>query len=106
MIIRNLLIALAGCALLALAFVGFLVPILPGFLFLIPALLCFVAVSPALGRWLDRNPVWRTGHAKWRRGAGLPLGRRIKLMFWLGADASLRAAHSALSSRYQPAPRR
>ena len=104
MIIRKLLTALAGCALLAFAFVGFLVPILPGLVFLIPALLCFVAISPALGRWLDRNPVWRTGHAKWRRGAGLPLGRRIKLMFWLGADASLRAARSALSSRNQPAP--
>ena len=99
MIIRNLLTAVVGCAFLALAFVGFLVPFLPGFLFLIPALLCFVAISPAFGRWLDRHPMWRAGHAKWRRGAGLPLGHRIKLMFWLGADATLRAARSASSAR-------
>jgi uncharacterized membrane protein YbaN (DUF454 family) len=106
MIIRILLTVVAGCAFLALALVGFVVPILPGFVFLIPALLCFAAVSPTFGRWLDRNRVWRTVHAKWRRGAGLPLGHRIKLMFWLGADATLRAAHSAASSRRPPARRR
>lgn len=94
MIIRKLLIAIAGCALLGLAFIGFLVPILPGFVFLIAALLCFAAISPPLRRWLDRNPTWRAGHAKWRRGSGLPLGHRIRLMFWLGADAAFRAAQS------------
>ena len=94
MIIRNLLIAAAGCAFLVLALVGFMIPILPGFVFLIPALLCFATVSATLRRQLERNATWRTCHAKWRRGSGLPLGHRIRLMFWLGVDAALRAAQS------------
>lgn len=92
MFIRNLVTALAGCALLALAFVGFILPILPGFLFLVLALVCFAAVSPSLKRRLDRHPTWRAWHSNWRRGSSLPLGDRVKLMFWMGADATVRAA--------------
>jgi uncharacterized membrane protein YbaN (DUF454 family) len=91
MVIRNLLTTLAGCALLVLAFIGFLVPILPGFLFLILALFCFAAVSPRLQRRLERNPTLHAWQTTWRRGSRLPLGQRIKLSFWMAADALLRA---------------
>lgn len=91
MLIRNAITAIVGLALLALAFVGFIIPILPGFLFLALALLCFVAVSPALARRLDRYPTWRAWHVRWRLGAGLPLLDRARLMFWLGADSAFQS---------------
>ena len=91
MVIRNLLTMLAGCVLLVLAFIGFLVPILPGFLFFILALFCFAAVSPRLQRRLERNPTLHAWQTTWRRGSGLPLGHRIRLMFWMAAESAVRA---------------
>ena len=91
MIIRNLLLTLAGCALLVLALVGFLVPILPGFAFFILAMFCFAAAFPPLQRRLDRNPTWHAWQTTWRRGSGLPLGHRIRLMFWMAAESAVRA---------------
>ncbi len=91
MFIRNLLTGFAGCGLLALAFVGFLIPILPGFLFLALALLCFASISPTVSRSLDRSPTWRVWHGHWRTSRGMRFSERIRLMFWMSADAAVRA---------------
>ena len=92
--IRNLLIALVGGAFLVLGLLGLVLPILPGFLFLFLAVLCFASISPRVRRRLEGNPTLRGLHARWRRGRGLPLWHRFKLMFWLSAESTVQALHS------------
>jgi uncharacterized membrane protein YbaN (DUF454 family) len=86
----------AALALLAVAFtllglVGLLIPILPGFLFLILAAVCMSALSPRFERRIARHPAWRGWKLRWRESRGLPFHRRIQLAFWLTAEAAMKA---------------
>jgi uncharacterized membrane protein YbaN (DUF454 family) len=78
-----------GVCLLLLGLVGLVVPILPGVLFLVPAAICFSAISPRLQRRLERHPTWRGWRRHWHSSRGLPLFHRIRLAFWLTAEATL-----------------
>ncbi len=88
MLKRAFLLSLAVCLLL-LGVVGLVVPILPGMLFLALAAISFSAVSPRFQRTLERHPTWRGWQRRWRSGRGLPLFHRIRLAFWLTAEATL-----------------
>ncbi len=92
MIKRALLILLA-IAFTGLGLIGLVVPILPGFLFLILAAVCVSALSPRFGRRLDRHPAWRSWRLRWRESSGMPLHRRLQLMFWLSAEAAMKAVN-------------
>jgi uncharacterized membrane protein YbaN (DUF454 family) len=85
-----------GLAVLAIVFtgiglIGLIVPILPGFPFLILAAVCVSALSPRFERRLARHPAWRGWSLRWRESRGWPLYRRFQLAFWLSAEAVMRA---------------
>tara|TARA_B100000315_G_scaffold251279_1_gene285784 strand:- start:3067 stop:3339 length:273 start_codon:yes stop_codon:yes gene_type:complete len=82
-----------GCVCLLLAVIGFLIPVLPGFLFLIFAVVCFSAVSSRFARFLERHPAATAWRRRWHRGTHLPLRQRIKLMLWLTADSAMGRKH-------------
>lgn len=86
----------ASLTLLAILFtglglIGLLVPILPGFLFLILAAVCISALSPRFEQRLARHPAWRGWRLRWRESRGLPFHRRIQLAFWLSAEALMKS---------------
>lgn len=88
---RRALLTCLAIGFAALGLIGLLVPILPGVLFLAVAALCFSAVSPRFQARLNRHPAWRGWQLRWRQGRGLPLLRRLKLAFWLTAEAAMKA---------------
>lgn len=88
MIKRALILAVAA-VLAALGLIGLLIPVLPGVVFLGIALLCAASALPSLRQRLERYPGWNRWHLRWRAGAGLPLMQRIKLAFWLSAEAAV-----------------
>jgi len=96
--IRNLLIGLVGGAFLMLGVLGLLLPILPGFLFLFIALMCFATISPTVRRRLEGNRTLKALHGRWRRGRGLPLWHRMKLMFWLSAESTVQTFNARRDS--------
>lgn len=87
--IKRAALILLGSALVVLGLIGLLIPILPGFLFLALAAVCFSALSPRFQRRLDRHPTWRGWRLRWRSSRGLPLLRRLQLGFWLTAEATM-----------------
>jgi len=87
--IRAILLTTAGLCLTALGLVGLIVPILPGLLFLLLAACCFAAVHPAMNERLQRHPALQRARRRWRSSDGLGLMDRIRLGFWLAADAIL-----------------
>ncbi|MGD8416640.1 MAG: DUF454 family protein [Pseudomonadales bacterium] len=90
MIKRVLLFAL-GSMLVLVGLIGLLVPVLPGVLFLLLAAPCFAALSPRWQGRLARHPIFRGWQLRWRQSRGLPLIARIRLAFWLTAEAALAA---------------
>jgi uncharacterized membrane protein YbaN (DUF454 family) len=78
-----------GICLLILGLVGLVVPVLPGILFLALAAICFSAMSPKFATRLQRHPTWRGWQRRWAGSSGLPLFHRLRLAFWLAADATL-----------------
>ncbi len=90
MLKRSALI-LAAVAFTLLGLIGLLIPVLPGFLFLILAMVCVSALSPRFERKLARHPAWRGWRLRWRESRGLPLYQRVQLAFWLSAEAMMNA---------------
>ena len=89
--LKRTALILATIAFTLLGLVGLLIPILPGFLFLILALVCVSALSPRFERRLARHPAWRGWRLRWRQSRGLPLYRRVQLAFWLSAEAVMQS---------------
>ncbi len=85
--LKSILMSVMTLALLALGLIGLVIPVIPGVLFLFAAALCASAASPAVRARLHRNPSMRRAHRRWRASEGLALFDRLKLAFWLGADA-------------------
>lgn len=89
--IKRAALMLTGSALVILGLVGLVIPILPGFLFLALAAVCFSALSPRFQRRMERHPAWRGWRLRWRESRGLPFHRRVQLAFWLTAEATMTA---------------
>jgi uncharacterized membrane protein YbaN (DUF454 family) len=51
----KLIYLLTGLISLIIGVIGLLLPVLPGWLFLIPAFLCFAKVSPTLNKWVKKR---------------------------------------------------
>ncbi len=90
--LKRTLLILGAIAFTLLGLVGLLIPILPGFLFLILAAVCVAATSPRFERRLATHPAWRGWRLRWRQSRGLPIHRRLQLAFWLSAEAVMQAA--------------
>ena len=65
-----------GWVMVALGFVGALLPIMPTTIFLILAVWCFGRSSPRFEKWLLEHPVFGPTLAQWRRHGAVP--RRVK----------------------------
>ena len=89
--LKRTALMLAAAAFTLLGLIGLLIPILPGFLFLILAAVCISALSPRFERRLARYPAWRGWRLRWRQSRGLPVMRRFQLAFWLAAEALMQS---------------
>lgn len=89
--LKRTALILAAIAFTLLGLIGLLIPILPGFLFLILAAVCISALSPRFERRLARHPAWRGWRLRWQQSHGMPLHRRLQLAFWLSAEAAMNA---------------
>lgn len=87
--LRNTALYGLGTVLVLLGLVGLVLPLLPGVPLLIAAGLCFAAVSPRVAARLNRHPAWSGLHSRWHSSRGMPALQRLRLGFWLAADASL-----------------
>ncbi|PSH64256.1 DUF454 domain-containing protein [Phyllobacterium brassicacearum] len=65
-----------GWVMVALGFVGVMLPIMPTTIFLILAAWCFGRSSPRFEKWLLEHPVFGPTLAQWRRHGAVP--RRVK----------------------------
>ena len=83
-----------GSCLTVLGLIGLVLPVIPGVLFLVLAVLCFSAASPRLQRRLERHPTYRGWQTRWHASSGLPFYRRWQLAFWLWADATLKTVRN------------
>ncbi|NOX50603.1 MAG: DUF454 family protein [Gammaproteobacteria bacterium] len=84
---KTLFLALLGCLLLALGIVGVIVPILPGLLFLLLALVCFGTLFPTLRNNLSRHPRFKRYFQRLDAGAHYDALTRCKLAFWAALEA-------------------
>lgn len=82
---RLLLIPLA-VVLTLLGFVGLIIPILPGFLFLLLALVCMAMIFPQLRQRLETVPRMRRFFHRVEQTRCLGLARRCKLWFWAALE--------------------
>lgn len=87
--LKSIVLSVLAIGLLALGLVGLVIPIIPGVLLLIAAAFVASAASPVVRDRLQRNPLLRRAHRRWHASAGLGLFDRLKLAFWLGADAAV-----------------
>ena len=55
----KLIYLLSGFVFLIIGVIGLLFPVLPGWLFLVPAVLCFAKVSPAFNKWIKNRKTFR-----------------------------------------------
>ena len=89
--LKRAALIIATVAFTLLGLIGLLIPILPGFLFLILAAVCASALSPRFERRLARHPAWRGWRLRWRQSRGLPLYQRAKFAFWMSAEAVMQS---------------
>jgi uncharacterized membrane protein YbaN (DUF454 family) len=91
--LRKLLLWMAGLALTVLGMIGLVLPVLPGLLLLVAAAGCFSLASPrfrhTLEQRLHRHPRCRRALRRWQSTRGLPAWSRMQLAFWLTVGSLL-----------------
>ena len=66
-----------GCLFTALGFLGYILPGLPGTVFILIAVYFFARSSPRFYNWLLNNPVFGQLIQDWRAGKGIPFRAKI-----------------------------
>ena len=79
---KNVLLIPIGLAALVLGIAGLIIPIIPGFIFLALAAICFATVVPGLRRKLERNSRMQRLFNRVDRSTHYPALTRLKLLFW------------------------
>lgn len=87
-----------GWAMVALGFIGLLLPIMPTTIFLILAAWCFGRSSPRFEKWLLEHPIFGPPLVQWRRYGAVP--RRVK---WI-ACGGMAFGYSAFVYFARPTP--
>ena len=91
---KNLILTVCGCILLALAAVGIFVPVLPTTPFVLVASACFSVANPRLRHWLEHNRAFGPLLLRWRTGEGLSKAHRIRAIALLWASLAISAIAS------------
>jgi uncharacterized protein len=68
---------IGGLLLTGLGIAGFLLPVLPGTIFLILAAACFARSSPRLEAWLVSHPRLGPGILAWRQTGAIPRSAKV-----------------------------
>ena len=68
----------AGIVLVGVGIAGYMLPVLPGTIFLILAAACFARSSARLEAWLENHPKFGPSVVAWRRHGAIP--RRAKIL--------------------------
>ena len=68
----------AGLVLVAIGIAGYILPVLPGTIWMILAVACFARSSPRMEAWLLSHPVYGPPLVAWRKNGAIPF--RIKLI--------------------------
>ncbi len=67
----------AGLVLVGVGIAGYLLPVLPGTIWMILAAACFARSSPRLEAWLENHPKFGPSVGAWRRHGAIPLKAKI-----------------------------
>ena len=67
----------AGLVLVGVGIAGYLLPVLPGTIWMILAAACFARSSPRLEAWLENHPKFGPSVVAWRRHGAIPLKAKI-----------------------------
>jgi len=86
--LKTLFLFVAGMVFLALGLFGLVVPLIPGFLFLLVAAACFAAAFPRFRASMNRNPRMRRFFHRLDAGADLHPLTRVRLAFWASLEAA------------------
>jgi uncharacterized membrane protein YbaN (DUF454 family) len=68
----------AGIVLLGVGIAGYILPVLPGTIWMILAVACFARSSPKMEHWLLTHPVYGPPLVAWRKNGAIPF--KIKLI--------------------------
>lgn len=79
---KHLLLITIGSIAVVIGVIGLVIPLIPGFLFLIVAALCFATLFPALRNRLQRNPRMHRLFQRLDKTQHLSVANRVKLTFW------------------------
>ncbi len=69
---------LAGLVFVGLGIVGYILPVMPGTIFLIVAAACFARSSRRLEAWIENHPKFGPSVVAWRRHGAIP--RKAKIL--------------------------
>ncbi|UXN58792.1 YbaN family protein [Phyllobacterium zundukense] len=87
-----------GWAMVALGFIGVLLPVIPTTIFLIIAAWCFSRSSPRFEKWLLEHPVFGPTLVQWREHGAIP--KRVK---WI-ACAGMALGYATFMYFARPSP--
>ncbi|MCB1692834.1 MAG: DUF454 family protein [Pseudomonadales bacterium] len=89
---------IVGVMFLMLGMLGFILPVIPGLLFIVLAVYLFSKVSLRVRRFSERSPVMVEMHSRLDRSSHLPILARIKLVSLMAVEMTVRAM-AALTER-------
>ncbi|MBB3233570.1 YbaN family protein [Phyllobacterium endophyticum] len=87
-----------GWVMVALGFIGVLLPVMPTTIFLIAAAWCFSRSSPRFEKWLIEHPVFGPTLVQWREHGAVPV--RVK---WI-ACAGMASGYATFMYFARPSP--
>jgi uncharacterized protein len=90
MIRRHLWLAGGGVC-FALGWLGMVLPMMPGFVFLLAAAFCFARGSPAAERWLHEHPQFGPMLADWHQRRAIARPAKIKALVVIALGAGIAA---------------
>jgi len=84
--LKRLLLAVLGTVCILLGLIGLVVPVFPGFLFLLLAVACFTSLSPRLRSYCARHPRLKRFFARIDASQNLAMMQRLRLGFWAALE--------------------
>lgn len=91
LIVKNVLLTILGCVLLALGAVGVVIPVLPTTPFVLAAAICFSAGNSKLAVWLTKNRFFGPYIENYKTKQGVDLRLKVSsiIFVWVGIGISM-----------------